>query len=288
MKTQIIKPSGYCQGVELAIKKALSLRKKYSENIYILGNLVHNKDTIKMLKSNGIETFYIEGLNYEELARKIPSDGIVILSAHGHSKKVENILKERNIEFEDATCPIVLSIMKIIENTLSKNEEVIYIGKENHPESLAALSLGQNVTLYDVKKGMLENNIHTTNPLVINQTTFSDDDIKPLQQEILSRFPKARIYPSICNAAKSRQQAIKNIDNSVDLVLIVGGKNSNNTNILWELAKKTYPNKTIVKIENKYDLNNIEKAQYNYCALLSGTSTPSEVIHDIDIILRDN
>ena len=141
--------------------------------------LIHNEDALNQLKEAGIETFYKKGCDLVDLIDEIEDDSIVILTAHGHSKEVENRLEQRGLQFIDTTCPFVKATFSEIAKAIKDGHEVIYIGKRNHPEANAALTISSRVHLLDVTDKIVPE-IEDASPLIINQTTFSHLEIEGL------------------------------------------------------------------------------------------------------------
>ena len=238
--------------------------------------LIHNDDTLKELSEIGIETLYHNDRSLLELIDDIQDDSIVILTAHGHSKEVEDKLKARGLSFVDTTCPFVKLTFKEIEKAIKDNHEVIYIGKENHPEANAALSISNHVHLLDVSTKKLPI-IDDESPLVINQTTFSNYEIEELIKQINNTYPKAKIFKSVCDASTRRQEALLGLDKDVQLIYIVGGKKSNNAKTLFDMATSNYPNAKVIAIQNEDDVNEKDLKGLNLVAISSGASTPSKI-----------
>ena len=157
MKVTILEPSGYCAGVEHAMKVAIETKDKNpSKSVVVLGMLVHNEDSLKSLEKRGIKTIYDKNCSLEQLVEKINEPSIVILTAHGHSKEVEEKLLKNGHQIVDATCPFVENSFSDIKKSLLKEFYVFYIGVKNHPESTAALSLSEKVLLIDVKYQIIQ------------------------------------------------------------------------------------------------------------------------------------
>jgi len=276
MKIEIIEPFGYCAGVDRAIRLALETKKKnHAKQVVILGMLVHNQDALESLKNKGISTIYEEGATLLELVDHIPDGAIVILTAHGHSEDVEKKLKSRKLQFVDATCPFVVATFEQIKKATNQKRDVIYLGKENHPEANAALSISKNVHLCDPKKIVLESKLKE--PLLINQTTFSQREIAAATKIIQDYLPNVEIVPSICGASTHRQNGLISLSQDVELIYVVGGKNSNNTLTLIEIARSTHPNAKVIAIQNKEDINKKDLIGLSYIAISSGASTPKEI-----------
>ena len=285
MKVTILEPSGYCSGVERAMKMAIETKNTNpSKNVVVLGMLVHNEDSLKTLEKYGIKTIYKKNCSYEQLIDEIKEPSIVILTAHGHLKVVEEKLLEKGHEIVDATCPFVSSSFKEIRKYLDKNMYVFYIGVKNHPESSAALSLSEKVIFIDYKNPVVPK-IECKSPLVISQTTLSQLEVFDIYMKIEKEYPKAKISKGICHASTSRQLALGKLDDDVDLIYVVGGINSNNSRTLFNIAKGLYPNKKVVLIQNASEINKKDLIGLSHIAISSGASTPKEVIEEIRLAL---
>lgn len=280
MKAVLLEPYGYCVGVERAIKIALDTKgANKNKRIIILGMLVHNEDAINELTKQGIETLYHKDKSLLDLVDEVPSDAIVILTAHGHSENLEKKLISRHIEFIDATCPFVKAAFKLILEAANANHDILYIGKKNHPESNAALSISNKVHLVDIENPSFE--VKDSSPLVINQTTFSQREVNDVASAIKAKYPKADVIPSVCKASTDRQNAILSLDKKVELFYVVGGTNSNNTKTLAKLAKESHPNAKVILIKNKDDINKKDLLGLSYIAIASGASTPKHISEEV-------
>ena len=177
MKVTILEPNGYCTGVERAMNLAFETKKKSpSKNVVILGMLVHNANSLKALEKQGINTIFKENISLEEQIKMIKEPSIVILTAHGHSKKVEDLLIKNHHEIVDATCPFVRNSFVEISKAIKNGQYVFYIGVENHPEAIAALSISEKVIFVNAKTGEIPN-LSCDSPMVISQTTLSNSEI---------------------------------------------------------------------------------------------------------------
>ena len=285
MKVTLLKPIGFCQGVIKAISKAYQIKKENNDkNVFVLGKLVHNEEVIKNLESKGIFTLDISNNDETSIIEKINNEDIVILTAHGHSKSIEKLLDGKKIRYYDTTCIKVKENMKIIKEHESRG--IIYIGKRNHPETTAALSVSNNIFLYDIKEGMDFLKVNFPSPIVINQTTLSFLEINKIHQEILGYFPKAVIYDEVCNATRLRQEALFSNEDEYDLIVIVGSKNSSNTDQLFQIARNRYGDSLVIKVDNIDEVKRLDLSSYHNCLIGSGTSTPFEIIVDIKSYLE--
>ena len=281
MKVTVLEPYGYCAGVDLAISLALKTKKENaSKNVVVLGMLVHNQDSLKTLENHGIKTIFKQNSSLDELIDEIKEPSIVILTAHGHSKAIEEKLIKNGHQIVDATCPFVKKSMEDINKEISKENDVFYIGIENHPEANAAISLSNKVHLIDAKNPIIPT-ISSESPMVISQTTLSESEVKDAISLIKSKYPKSTFAKGICNASTMRQKAILSLDKDVDKIYVVGGLNSNNSKTLFNLAKETYPNVSVELIQNADNIKEKDLLGLSHIVISSGASTPKEVIEQI-------
>ena len=274
MMVSLLKPIGHCFGVLKAIEIAKQVKEKHqNQNVYVFGLLVHNEEVVKDLANEGIKTIEFNEDNALEKLRQFKKDDVVIFTAHGHPLIYETILKENGVTFYDATCNKVKDCFNVIKSA----QEVIYIGKNGHPETVAALTMNPNTHLYDISSGFDYSLLKTNRPLVINQTTLSYLELERIHQEIKNRLPNAIFNEEICNATLLRQKAIDELDKDIDTVIIVGSKKSSNTMKLYEIARNVHPDKQIILINNVEELKNQELV-YKNAVIASGTSTSLKTI----------
>ena len=273
----LLKPIGHCFGVLKAIEIAKETKEKYKDkNIYVFGLLVHNEEVVKALEEDGIKTIEMNEDNAISLLNKFTKDDVVIFTAHGHPQAYEDVLNKNGVTFVDATCKKVKDCFNVIKEA----NEVIYIGKKGHPETVAALTMNKNAHLYDIKEGFDYRVLKSDNPLVINQTTLSFLELERIHQDIKNNLPRASIYDEICNATLLRQQAVKDLKDDVDTIVVVGSKKSSNTLKLYEVATKEHPNKQSVLVGSLEELKPLN-LKYKNAVIVSGTSTPYETIAKI-------
>ena len=285
MKIDIIQPSGYCFGVMNAINEAIKIKENYPfNNVYVLGELVHNEDVISFLNNHDIHTLVVNN-NEEEILKNLNTNDILIFSEHGHNEKLDELLKNKKITFFDTTCKNVRKNLDLIKENIDKG--IIYIGKENHAETKAAISISNKVVLYDLDKGLDFSKITFKEPIIINQTTLSFLELNNIHKEILENIPKANIIDEICPVTRIRQENIINLKKDYDLLIIIGSKTSSNTNKLYELALKYHQNKKVLMIGSKKDLFNFDLSNYQHVSIFSGTSTPNEIINEVKQYLEE-
>lgn len=274
MKVYELKPYGYCYGVVNALKLIEEVRERhFDKNIFVFGMLVHNNDVVKYLKEREIVTIDTRNIDIEERMHRFTSSDIVVFTAHGHDYKLEDILKKNNVTYYDATCKNVHKNIQLIKEQVKSNQ-VIYIGKKNHPETEAALSISDDVILYDIKEGIDYNLVTREEPLICNQTTLSFLEIESIHKDILHHFPKAKLEDEICSSTRVRQQNIYNFNQEIDLVVIIGSVQSSNTDKLYQISKQKFLSSKVIKVENINDLKKYDLSKCKTALVTSGTSTP--------------
>ena len=242
---------------------------------------MHNEEVNETLKALGVKTIKNTDNPLEQL-KKFTKDDIVIFTAHGHPKEYEEVLNRNGVTFVDATCIKVRQCFDVIRDA----NEVIYIGKNNHPETKAALTMNKNAHFYDIKASFDYSVVKSPNPLVINQTTLSFLELKEIHEDIKKHIPGAIIHDEICNATLLRQKAIQELDKSFDTLIIVGSKKSSNTLKLYEVAISIHQDKNIYFVENLEMLQKLN-IKFTNVAIASGTSTPNETINSVKQYLED-
>ena len=275
---KIVEPYGYCAGVNMALESAKNIKDAYKDrHVVMLGQLVHNNEALEELKDKGIEILYIKGKTYEELLPLVKDDDIVILTAHGHSKSIEDYLNDHHIKFFDMTCPYVKTTHQNMIYSLNQGHEIIYIGKKGHPEAIASLSLSDKVHLYDIEKGIDYSSIKDDSPVIYTQTTFSELDVKRIFNEIHTQFPKAINGKAICFASKMRQDALLSLDKDTDLIYVIGSNFSNNTKTLYLMAKEHFASALVKQIDNEEMVDKLDLVNKEKIAIISGASTPKYI-----------
>lgn len=283
-KPNIIKleKQGFCYGVKRAIK--LVCEAVYDNNIkkpiYLLGNLVHNAHIDDLLTMLGV--IVIDGQDRYTMLDKIPNDATVVFSAHGVSQKVKDKAKEKNLYVIDTTCPHVEKTFSLIEQEVT-NSDIYFIGKKNHPESIAAQEISNRVHIYDINN-IYQESIDPNNLKIAYQTTMSFYDIEQTFNDIKNVYPKATIIDMVCKVTEQRQNQLKNIEDlnlsGTILIIVVGDKKSNNSTKLYELAGRIKNAETLF-IEEVTELNLAYVRTYDNVILSSGTSTPEVLVDEI-------
>lgn len=284
MKLHICQPHGYCEGVMRAITIALNKRKEHPNTpIAILGMLVHNEFVIELLEKHNIMTINrptIDGDN--SYLGNLPKDTLIIFTAHGHPLYYEDLITSFGLTYIDATCPKVEITHDIINEALNNNQDIIYIGQSNHPETEAALSIDdKRIFLYDLNDKLDFSRVKHQTPKVVNQTTLAINELEHVHNHILENIPGAEIHDEICRATRMRQEAVKNIPADVDLIYIVGSTHSNNTKKLVDVARISHSHADVYHIQSVADITPHQYENKKSAAVAAGASTPLHVTREV-------
>lgn len=280
MEIIIGKTAGFCYGVERAVNGAKDeLNTKKNNNIYCLGEIVHNKQVISELEK--------QGLKFIEKIDKIKNTDVII-RAHGVKKEIYEIANKNKINIKDYTCPNVLKIHKIAEEYSNKGFYIVLCGSKEHPENIGTISYcGKNshiiedeTEVKDVIKLFKKSSLKKL--LLISQTTYSVKKFNIIKDNILKEISDnidLVIKNTICQATELRQKETEEISKKVDGMIIVGGKNSSNTKKIYELAKQ-YCNK-VLHIENKDEIQENWINNLKIIGIMAGASTPKDNIQEV-------
>ena len=276
---KLANPRGFCAGVDRAIdivNKALDI---YGAPVYVKHEVVHNKVVVNDLRNRG--AIFVEEID------EIPDDSLVIFSAHGVSKEVEENTISRNLNFFDATCPLVTKVHMEVKKHANANRDIILIGHEGHPEVEGTMGRHinpENSCIYLVQNEEDARNIEVNNKdqlAVVTQTTLSVDETKSIINILKDRFPNISTQKKddICYATQNRQDAVKQLALESDFMIVVGSKNSSNSNRLRELSEKCGCKSVL--IDEFKDLNLDELLNYTNISITAGASAPESRVMEI-------
>ncbi len=275
LKVFLAQPRGFCAGVERAIEIVERALKIYGPPVYVRHEIVHNKRVVNNLSSKG--AIFVQELD------QIPPGAVTIFSAHGVAQKIEDTAKNRKLPILDATCPLVAKVHREGQRYSSKGYEVILIGHEGHPEVEGTMGrISGDVYLVSNTDDVFKLKVRNPKKLsYISQTTLSVDDTKVVIEALKKRFPEIEgpDVKDICYATQNRQSAVRDLVNHVDLILVVGAKNSSNSNRLRDLGEEsgvdTYLIETADDLDRKW-FDNVESI-----GISSGASTPDELVKEV-------
>ena len=276
---KLANPRGFCAGVDRAIdivNKALDI---YGAPVYVKHEVVHNKVVVADLRDRG--AIFVEEID------EIPDDSLVIFSAHGVSSAVEEETKSRNLNFFDATCPLVTKVHMEVRKHAKASKDIILVGHEGHPEVEGTMGRhinSDNSSIYLVQNESDAKNIKINNPTklaLVTQTTLSVDETKSIIDILKYRFPDIHIpkKDDICYATQNRQDAVKQLALESDFMIVVGSKNSSNSNRLSELAEKCGCRSILIDEFTDIDLDDLKN--YSKISITAGASAPESKVMEI-------
>lgn len=284
MKILLANPRGFCAGVDRAISIVELALEIHGAPIYVRHEVVHNRFVVDSLKAKG--AIFVEELD------EVPDDAIVIFSAHGVSQAVRQEAKRRGLKVFDATCPLVTKVHMQVARASRKGTKAILIGHEGHPEVLG--TMGQ----YDNEEGgiyLVESVEDIANLPVSNQdeltfmtqTTLSIDDTSGVIEALKEKYPAIQgpRKNDICYATTNRQQAVRELAKQSQLVLVIGSKNSSNSNRLAELASRMGVKSQL--IDGPEDINPSWLEDVQTIGITAGASAPEVLVQSVISHLKD-
>ncbi|MDB3998692.1 4-hydroxy-3-methylbut-2-enyl diphosphate reductase [Litorivicinus sp.] len=285
MQVTLANPRGFCAGVDRAIDIVNRALEVFGAPVYVRHEVVHNKTVVDDLKSRG--AIFVDELD------EVPDDTIVIFSAHGVSRAVQNEAKRRKLKVFDATCPLVTKVHMEVINFSREGRECILIGHAGHPEVEG--TMGQ----FDTSRGgvmkLVEDEgdawtVDIADPKTasfVTQTTLSMDDTARIIDILRQRFPDIQgpRKDDICYATQNRQDAVKRLAFDNDLVLVVGSPNSSNSNRLKELAERLGAQSYLIDGPEQIDPRWVDEA--SAIAVTAGASAPENVVQAVCDRLRE-
>ncbi|MGI2066465.1 4-hydroxy-3-methylbut-2-enyl diphosphate reductase [Shewanella sp. MF08487] len=278
LNIMLANPRGFCAGVDRAISIVERALELFSSPIYVRHEVVHNRYVVQNLKDRG--AIFVEELD------QVPDNNIVIFSAHGVSQAVRQEAKARGLRVFDATCPLVTKVHLQVTRASRKGIECILIGHEGHPEVEGTMGQYDNpnggVYLIESPADVETLVVRDPNNLCfVTQTTLSVDDTLDIIAALLKRFPSIEgpRKDDICYATQNRQDAVRNLSADVDLLIVVGSKNSSNSNRLRELALKTGTQSYLVDTADDVESSWFENV--TRVAVTAGASAPEVLVQQV-------
>lgn len=260
--------SGFCFGVKRAVDKALELSERGS--VKTLGYVIHNEQAINRLKEKGV--------GIAESIDEVNGDFLVIRT-HGVKKQILEKLKNSDIKYFDATCPFVIRSQRIVEKYSEQGYGVIIFGDPKHPEVIGVISYSKTDKTFVVQKPDDVKNVPPMKKfLVISQTTQKLDDFIEIVKRIIERGFEVRVFNTVCEVTVDAQKEAYEIAKISDVVIVVGGKMSSNTDKLYKVCKAITESH---KVETADEIEENFIAGKSKIGVVAGTSTPDWIIKDV-------
>ena len=284
MKIYLANPRGFCAGVDRAIEIVERAIEKHGSPIYVRHEVVHNKYVVNNLKNKG--AIFVDEIS------EVPSGSVVIYSAHGVSQAVRKEANDISAIIYDATCPLVTKVHKEVIRRQKNNHQVILIGHSGHPEvegTLGQSSDSEKITLVESVDDIKELNFSNDRDISFTtQTTLSVDDTAAVIEALKDKYPSVQSpkKSDICYATQNRQDSVKEVIKQSEILIVIGSKNSSNSNRLKEIAdnqgKPAYLIDSSSDIEDQW-LNDVDSV-----GITAGASAPEILVQEVVSYLMSN
>ncbi len=284
MNILLANPRGFCAGVDRAIEIVERTLERFGAPVYVRHEVVHNRFVVEGLRTKG--ACFVQDLD------EVPDGAIVIFSAHGVSKAVQQEAKRRKLTVFDATCPLVTRVHLEVGRYAREGRECVLIGHAGHPEVEGTMgqydSSSGGIYLVEVPEDV--EHLQVLNPdtlALVTQTTLSLDDTREVIDALRGRFPDI-LQPKkddICYATQNRQDAVKDLAQRCDLVLVVGSPNSSNSNRLREVAERNGVASYL--IDNAGEIRREWLEGKSCIGLTAGASAPEVLVQEVITQLKD-
>jgi 4-hydroxy-3-methylbut-2-enyl diphosphate reductase len=280
MKVILARPRGFCAGVVRAIDIVELALVKYGAPVYVRHEIVHNRHVVESLKSKG--AIFVDDLT------QVPTGAVTIFSAHGVAKSVESEARERSLPVIDATCPLVSKVHMQGKRYVGQGRTLILIGHAGHPEVEGTIGqIAGPVILVQNEADVAALELAADTPVAyVTQTTLSVDDTKAIITALNARFSNVSgpDISDICYATQNRQTAVREMTKIANVILVVGAKNSSNSNRLREIGAEAGIPSYLIADGSELDLDWVRGA--NTVGLTAGASAPELAVHDVIASLR--
>ncbi|MGI6054613.1 MAG: 4-hydroxy-3-methylbut-2-enyl diphosphate reductase [Clostridium sp.] len=280
MEVVVAKTAGFCFGVKRAVERVYEQIETGKKPIYTFGPIIHNEEVVRDLEEKGVRV--IESVKELEAL----TEGVVIIRSHGVGRNIYEILKERGVELVDATCPFVKKIHKIAREQSESGRRVVIVGNESHPEVEGIKGWGNEKTIVIESAGELEKwKLPADEKLcIVAQTTFNYNKFQDIVEKISKTYYDILVLNTICNATQERQVEARQIASQVDVMIVIGGRNSSNTQKLYEICRKEC--KDTYYIQTLDDFKPDKAGTVRSVGITAGASTPNQIIEEVHTNVR--
>ncbi len=277
MKITVAKSAGFCFGVQRAVDLVTNAIETYQDKtIYTYGPIIHNETVVEDLKKKGV-VIMEEGDDPSKYKK-----GIVIIRSHGVAKQVLETIRDSGHEIIDATCPFVSKIHRLADEHSGNGERILLLGDKDHPEIRGIIGW-INGNRYDVIKTREEAEKYTADStdkiLLLSQTTFNLHKFEELVEILTQKGYDINALNTICNATEERQKEAARIAGEVDVMFVIGGRNSSNSQKLYEICKQSCSGTYFIQTKDDFDLSVLQPV--HNVGITAGASTPVNIIEEV-------
>ena len=276
MNVTVAKSSGFCSGVRHAVDTAMHIP---PENVYLLGELIHNPSVTQAVRARGIVTV--------ESVEEVPRGATLILRSHGVGRTVYDACERKEIRVVDCTCPFVRRTQEIVRDSAAAGKTVVVIGERRHPEVVGLCGWGAGRVLVVEDENADFGALRGQKAVVVAQTTCSEEKL----QKILENIEKVcgetvEIFKTICYTTKERQKEAADLAGKCDAMIVIGGLNSSNTNKLYEICRARCANVFRLADAGDFEFQKIKK--FKNVGIVSGASTPHTQTQEVLFKMENN
>ena len=280
MEITVAKTAGFCFGVKRAVEKVYDQIATGKKPIYTYGPIIHNEEVVRDLEEKGVQV-----INSKEELETL-KEGVVVIRSHGVGREIYELLERQGLELVDATCPFVKKIHKIVREQCEAGRRVIIVGNEHHPEVEGIKGWGNEYTLAVESLEEFENlALRPDEKLsIVAQTTFNYNKFQDLVEKISKTYYDILVLNTICNATQERQVEARQIASQVDVMIVIGGRNSSNTQKLYEICRREC--KHTYYIQTLEDFKPEITGTVRSVGITAGASTPNQIIEEVHTNVR--
>ncbi|MHC1721185.1 MAG: bifunctional 4-hydroxy-3-methylbut-2-enyl diphosphate reductase/30S ribosomal protein S1 [Clostridiaceae bacterium] len=271
MDIKLADKSGFCFGVKRAVNVSLKTKEEHDKKIYTLGPLIHNTDVVNYLKEKDIYPIELDDIE------RLSAGDVVIIRSHGIPLRTKEILEEKGISVVDATCPFVSNIQRIVKKYYELGYKIIIIGDKSHPEVIGINGWCENSAVVTKEGSELEG--LKGKVCVVAQTTEKQSNWEKVLNVVVRNFKEFVGFNTICEATEERQLSAMELSKNVDMMVVIGGKNSSNTTKLFEICSENCKN--TIHVENAKEIpDELNNKNVKSIGVTAGASTPDWIIKE--------
>ena len=279
MKIVLAEHAGFCGGVNKAVNQALDASK--AGQVFALGPLAHNESLLNFLRSRGV--VFVDTLN------EVPDGATILIRSHGERPEIFQEASERGLKVIDATCPFVSKLQTLVARLIDEEKQVIIVGDPTHPEIKGVLGWGRDQPIVLTADRSLSE-LDWLNPKIpvalVAQTTQRQSILEEIGETLKLKVPVVEIYNTICQATALRQEAARNLARDVDVMVVVGGKNSANTRKLADVCESV--GVRTISVMEAHELDVVQLKEVGTVGITAGASTPDWTIKEVIGKMEEN
>ena len=279
MEVILAKSAGFCFGVKRAVDTVYEQTGTRGK-IYTYGPIIHNEEVVRDLEQKGVKVLG----NETEL--NALTEGTVVIRSHGVERRINDAIAEKGLHCVDATCPFVKKIHRIVEKESAAGRRIIIIGNRNHPEveGICGWSLTEPVVIESMEEAEKFKADPEEKLCIVSQTTFNYNKFQDLVEKISKTYYDILVLNTICNATQERQVEARQIASQVDVMIVIGGRNSSNTQKLYEICSREC--KHTYYIQTLEDFKPEITGTVRSVGITAGASTPNQIIEEVHTNVR--